>query len=250
MPNQLDAVKVIYEGPKDKHGQLYYGFPFGGETDFQGWSRWFTGGLKYRDEYQAAAPLLPREFPDPILPTAHFGFGTHVMKYFIYHNPDWNYATYRFDTFREDAKSAAAVLNATDADLNRFHQRGGKLLMYSGWSDNAITPLGTIGYFEAVLEHNPDAENSTRLFMMPGVLHCMGGKGPSHVNFLNAIDHWVTTGKAPDQLTTHFTSNRIQPTDETRRLCAYPRRAIYDNAGNPRAAESFSCSTADWSTAY
>ncbi len=44
---QLAAVKTVYEGPKDTQGnQLYYGFPFGGETGEGGWSLWVTGGLQ------------------------------------------------------------------------------------------------------------------------------------------------------------------------------------------------------------
>jgi len=46
---QLAAVKVVYDGPKDSKGNsLYYGYPFGGENSEGGWPRWLTGGLKYQ----------------------------------------------------------------------------------------------------------------------------------------------------------------------------------------------------------
>jgi hypothetical protein len=34
------------------------------------------------------------------------------MKYFVYHDPGWNYADYSFDTFASDTAAAAEILNA------------------------------------------------------------------------------------------------------------------------------------------
>jgi feruloyl esterase len=236
----LTAVKAVYEGPKDKQGKLFYGFPFGGETDAGGWSMWVAGGLKYqanRGEFQEG---LGSDFPAPVTPAAHYSFGNGVMKYLIYHDPDWNYATHEYDTFREDAKLAGNTLNATNPDLSAFRKKGGKLLMYTGWSDVAITALGTIGYYEDVVAHDKTAANDVRLFMMPGVGHCFGGKGPSWVNYLTEIDKWVETGKAPDQITAYFVDEKMQPTG-SRLMCAYPQTAEYDGKGDPREVSSFSC---------
>ena len=44
-----------------------------------------------------------------------------------------------------------AVVDAS-ADLSAFKARGGKLLLYHGWSDGIITPLNTIDYYERVLK--------------------------------------------------------------------------------------------------
>ncbi|MBW1820052.1 MAG: tannase/feruloyl esterase family alpha/beta hydrolase [Deltaproteobacteria bacterium] len=228
---QLAAVKTVYEGPKDKHGKLFYGFPFGGETDAGGWSMWVAGGLQEG---------LGSDFPAPITPAAHYSFGNGIMKYLIYHDPDWNYSTYKFDTFREDAKLAGNTLNATSPDLDAFRKQGGKLLMYTGWSDVAITALGTIGYYEDVIAHDKTATNDVRLFMMPGVGHCFGGKGPSWVNYLIEIDRWAETGKVPDQITAYFVDENMHPTG-SRLLCAYPQMAKYDGKGDPRDVSSFSC---------
>ena len=61
------------------------------------------------------------------------------MKYMIYHDPDWTYKNYNYDNLREDAKLAANTLNATNPDLSAFRKQGGKLLMFTGWSDAAIS---------------------------------------------------------------------------------------------------------------
>ena len=238
---QLAAVKTIYEGPKDKQGKLFYGFPFGGETSVGGWPRWLTGGLKFQsdvNEFQGGVDV--GDYPAPVVPAVHYGFGNGIMKNMIYHDPDWSYANYTFDTFRKDAKLAGNTLNATNPDLSTFRKRGGKLLMFTGWSDAAITAHGTIGYYEDVLTHDETAANDVRLFMMPGVEHCFGGKGPSWVNFLDVMDKWIETGKAPEKIPAYWLDEKHHPAG-SRLLCAYPQIAQYDGNGDPRDVSSFSC---------
>ncbi len=48
--------------------------------------------------------------------------------------------------------------------------------MNTGWSDVAITALGTIGYYEDVVAYDKTAANDVQLFTMPGLWHCFGGK--------------------------------------------------------------------------
>ena len=242
---QLAAVTTVYEGPKDKQGnKLFYGFPFGGETGEGGWSLWVTGGLKYQENNSDYQEGLGSDFPAPVVPNAQYPFGTNVMKYLIYHDPDWTYKNYNYDTLREDAKLAANTLNATNPDLSAFRKRGGKLLMFTGWSDVAISALGTIGYYEEVLAHDKTAEDDTRLFMMPGVKHCWGGRGPSWVNYLTEVDKWVETGKAPEQVTAVWLDKQFQPAG-SRPVCAYPQVAKYDGKGDTRDVSSFSCVRTD-----
>ena len=236
---QVRAAQAIYEGPKDNQGSLWPGYPFGGERSPQGWSRWLTGGLKF------APPGIFQEGVEteqaaPILPSTAFAFGPHTMKYIVYNDPDWNYAEYDWDTFREDTALAAATINATNPDLSAFRERGGKLVMYNGWSDMAVTAFGTIGYFESILAHDATASEDARLFLMPGMDHCNGGVGPSVVNYLNVIDEWVTTGEAPDEVPAYWLDENRQLAG-SRLLCAYPQVANYDGQGDHRDASSFSC---------
>jgi feruloyl esterase len=239
---QLAAVKVIYDGPKDSKGNsLYYGFPFGGETALGGWSRWLTGGLKYQadlDEFQGGVDT--GDFEAPVSPSAFYSFGNDIMKYFIYNDPDWTYVNYNYDNFKDDAKQAAEILNATNPDLSEFRKRGGKMILYSGWSDNAQSGLAMVGYYENVLAYDKTAVNDARLFMMPGVEHCFGGPGPSWVNYLTEIDKWFESGKAPEQITAYWVDEKMQPTG-ARPVCAYPKVARYDGKGDTRDAASFSC---------
>ena len=162
------------------------------------------------------------------------------MKYFVYNDPDWTYTDYNYDDLRKDSELVAETLNSVNPDLSAFRKRGGKLIIYSGWSDNAAPGPAFVGYYEDVLNHDKTAVEDVRLFMMPGVEHCFGGPGPSFVNFLTEIDQWVESGTAPEQVPAYWLDENMQP-DGSRPVCAYPQVAHYDGKGDTRDAASFSC---------
>ena len=60
----------------------------------------------------------------------------------------------RFDLDRDlkvvDEK-VGTIINAVNPDLSAFKAHGGKLLLYHGWNDTAISPGNTINYYESVL---------------------------------------------------------------------------------------------------
>ena len=199
------------------------GFPFGAENvDGNGWGSWLTGG-----------PTAP---PGGI-PSAAFGFGVGLMRNFVYHDPTWSYVNYDFSTYKRDSDAATAQLAATNPNLDAFRARGGKLLMYHGWSDVALTASMSVNYMNAVLGHDSDAADDVRMFMMPGVLHCAGGKGPSFVNWVGELDRWYTSGQAPERIVANF---RPGDTSEGRPLCAWPKQPTY-TGGDGRQPDSFSC---------
>lgn len=240
-PAQLEAARRAYDGLKLGGEQVAPGFPPGAELGFGGWERWIAGGLAVTnvEEFQRGVEPDP-EYPDPETPNAHFAFGNGVMKYLVFQDPDWDYSTYDFSTFQSDVAWVSATLDATDPDLDAFRERGGKLLMYNGWRDMALTPLGTIEYYEEVVERDPSAADDVRLMMVPGMDHCFGGPGPSFVDWLDEIDRWVETHQAPDQVSAYWVDEQMRP-DGSRLACAYPNVLEYGGVGDPRDASSFSC---------
>lgn len=239
---EVAAFMAVYDGPKDSDGNsMYYGFPFGGETAEGGWSRWLTGGMKYQDDDGSFQEGVGSGgFEEPVSPSAFFSFGNGIMQNFVYHDPNWTYENFDFGTYAQDSAAAAETLNATNPDLSAYRARGGKMLLYSGWSDNAQSGLAMVGYYEDVLAHDPSAADDIRLFMMPGVEHCFGGPGSSWVNFLVEIDKWAETGEAPDHITALWLDDSAKPAGG-RPVCAYPSVAQYDGRGDPRDPASFNC---------
>ena len=222
---QLDAVQAIYAGPVVNGQQVFPGFPYGGENDPGGWDTWITGG---------------QDALGPGVPNLHFAFGTEMFKYLIFDDPDFDYTSYDFANWDHDIAAADQLLSARDTDLSGLRVAGGKLLFWHGWSDPALTALGTIDYYEAVQAGDPNVRDYSRLFLAPGVLHCGAGPGPDQVDYLSAITSWVEDGEAPEQLLAQKFDVEGRVT-LSRPLCAYPQVAIYDGSGDPSDAGSFAC---------
>ncbi|HUF76570.1 MAG TPA: tannase/feruloyl esterase family alpha/beta hydrolase [Longimicrobiales bacterium] len=223
-PAELQAIQVVYRGATSGGELIYPGFPFGGEDDPGGWGSWVAG----------PAGLFPG------LPTYQFAFGTQLYKYLVFDDPDWDYTAYDFSTWRSDTRDAAELLNATDTDLSAFEVAGGKLILWTGWSDHALSALKTIDYYEEVLAEDPGAEEYLRLFLAPGVLHCSGGPGPDRVDWLGAVQRWVEDGQAPERVLA-WKSGAGGAIEMQRPLCAYPMEARYAGSGDPKQEESFTC---------
>jgi len=125
-------------------------------------------------------------------------------------------------------------------DLARFHQRGGKLLMYTGWADPAVNPYIALDYCEALVKRmGATTREFFRLYLMPGVFHCGGGVGPSCFDPLSVVIAWVEQSRAPQALVVS------QPQDgktvRTRLLCPEPQVARYRGQGDPNDATNFVC---------
>jgi hypothetical protein len=173
------------------------------------------------------------------IPSLRWGFGTEFFKTFVFNDPSWDYLKYDFRNYRKDAALAGSMLNATDPNLDAFKAHGGKLVMYHGWSDPALSAIATTKYFEQVQARDPKAGDFTRLFMMPGMLHCTGGPGPDRVDWNSVLDNWVEKGTAPDRvIATKLAAGKVS---RSRPLCAYPLHAVYKGSGSTDEEQNFTC---------
>ena len=224
---QRNVIARIYAPTTDDRGKVIYpGQPFGGENLDGGWGPWITGrdsGLMH----------------DLHMPSAQAMFMTEGGKYFIFNDPSWDYSRYH-GSFYKDATTWAKFVDADNPDISRFAAHNGKLLLWHGWADPALNPLATIEYYGKVVARDPKAKSYVKLYMLPGVLHCGGGPGPSNAPWLDALTTWVEKGAAPDRL---IATNNDVPAKVTlsRPLCPYPQRAVYNGRGNTNDAANFSC---------
>jgi hypothetical protein len=131
-----------------------------------------------------------------------------------------------------------AVANGIDPDLQAFKARGGKLLIYHGWSDQLIPPENSINYYSSVLaKMGSKQDNFVRLFMAPGMQHCGGGAGPNQINYVAALERWRESNTAPDQLiASRVVNNRV---DMTRPLCPYPQVVALQRRGQYERRREF-----------
>lgn len=217
---QIAAVDAIRNGPQLGGKAFHVGFPWGGEVSDAGWGTWLAGK---KDGVGKDRPSLA------------YGFGGDFMRFFVKQDPNWSYLDFSIMKLPADMKLVQATVSPTNPDLGAFRAHGGKLLMYHGWSDPALSPLMSTGYVDKVYAADAAAKGDVKLFMMPGVLHCGGGPGPDRLDTLDALDKWVAGGPAPDELPVGFASGG------SRKVCAYPKTAKFKGAGDGKSPDQFSC---------
>jgi hypothetical protein len=217
---EIAAVESITKGPMLEGKPYHVGFPWGGEGSPLGWGSWLVGMAN------AAGPGRP---------SLAYGFSLDFLRYFVKQDAEWNYKNFNLATFTDETKALQATLSPTAADLSAFRGRGGKLLMYHGWSDSALSPLMSLRYVGQVFDKDATAKNDVKLFMLPGVYHCAGGPGPDRIDYLDAIDKWASGGAAPEELTANFAAGG------SRKVCAYPKTQTYKGSGDGKAADQFEC---------
>lgn len=228
---QVTALRALYAGPHDPRTnvQLAPGYPVGSEATPNAWSLWISG--------QQAQ---------------HIGFSRSFFRNFVFNDAEWDPA--RFDFSRDPAIARARMaqhLNSDNPDLSRFAANGGKLILYHGWADAAITPLNTIRYYDAVNATMGADRVATfaRLYMAPGLSHCLGGPGANTFDMLTALDAWVEQGAAPERIVaaryeSDYASLLDMPPGEptlTRPLCPYPQTAHYSGTGATTDEANFTC---------
>ena len=171
------------------------------------------------------------------------GFPQEIYKYIVFKDAAWDYKTLDLD--RDVARAEKAydgMMDAIDPDLTAFFNRGGKLLQYHGWSDQAVAPANSVNYYNSVVAKSGGearVQQSYRLFMVPGMTHCVGGEGTSTFDSLAALEQWKEQGQAPAQIPASRMSNGVVA--RTRPLCPYPQVATYKGAGNTDEATNFVC---------
>jgi hypothetical protein len=124
-PPQVGALKSLYAGARDGQGRVFFpGFSIGDET---GWREWVVGE-------DPGASLGAR-------------FVRNNFRYIVTGDPKWS--TLGADvtaTLRQSKEKTSADLDSTNPDLSRFAARGGKLILYHGWDDAAISPQNTVAW--------------------------------------------------------------------------------------------------------
>jgi feruloyl esterase len=229
---EIETLKAIYGGVVSNGKPYFPGTPVGTEkigTQFispalppeSGWGFW----------------LLTKEGPPRQLE-----YGETFFRYMAFGKANPAFDLRSFDADKDPGRMAAisAMLDATNPDLSAFKSRGGKIVMYFGWADTALTPYMGIGYYEQVMQKTgPATKDFMRLFLVPGMFHCRGGIGVDRIDALTPLLNWVEGGTAPERiLGTRMEGGKVV---RARPLCPYPQTARYNGSGSLDDAASFAC---------
>jgi len=235
---ELETVNVMHGDLRGPGGRTLTRFPLGHEDGPSGWQSWVTGASEPERRSDGTLAFKGR-------PPLGFAFQEGYLRYLAFETSDGNFDWRTFNVDRDAPKLQPFmdVFSPTNADLSKLRSRGGKLILYHGWADPAISAFGTIAYYDDVVKKaggRTQSDTFVQLFMAPGMHHCQGnGPGPNRFDMLAALDEWVEKGSAPARVVaSHATAGVV---DRTRPLCSYPQVAKYMGRGSIDAAENFQC---------
>jgi feruloyl esterase len=208
--DQVETARRIYAGPIDPATgkQIYPGVPKGSELD---WGRF--------------GPPPGTKSEPPYNPIFQWVFGE-----------NWDWRTFNLSRSPQQMQQTLGkYVNATDGNLTRFRERGGKLIAYHGLADWLVVPGEALRYRDDMLRETKGlkADEFYRLYLIPGMAHCGGGVGPNRMEALQPLTQWVEKGIAPGTLAATGVLQRP--------ICAYPMMAHYRGTGDPNQPASFTC---------
>ncbi|NUT91437.1 MAG: tannase/feruloyl esterase family alpha/beta hydrolase [Saccharothrix sp.] len=237
-PTQVDTVRKLYDGPRTPDGRRLY--PAGQSRGSElAWNRWII---------PADGGSLAARLADAYLRHLAYPIGT----------PHTTLADFDFTAPEFHRLTAEGVrANAMSTDLTPFHRAGGKLLLWHGWSDEAVPAAGTLDYYARLSTQHPQGLSDwARLFMVPSLHHC--GRGDTLTTFdpLPDLIRWTEHNTPPTHITAH--GHTPDGTPRTRPIYPYPQRATYTGTGSPDDAANFTPTTpqtrpndlVDWLGAY
>lgn len=226
---QVETVDKLYAGPTDAQGdRLYPGYETRGSE--LNWAGWIVPTSGTAETGAIDAGIGTGAWQSLVSETGTFNGKAGYL------DVQFTKAAYQKVTSANDGE-----LDMIDPDLSAFEKAGGKLILWAGYADPAINPVGTIAYYQSVVKDMGGlnaTEQFARLYLLPGVAHCGGGQGPSNMDAVTAITDWVTAGKAPSSLLTTSTSSSGTVT-ATRPVYAYPDIAVDTTGGSIYAASSY-----------
>lgn len=227
-PPEANALRKIYEGPRLPNGKaVYSGLALGDEDIPANANGWLDATAQGTGT-----------------------FGTEFFRWMVHQDPNWKAESFSLDRDYPLAVARMGSLVDVGPDLRAFTARGGKLILWHGWSDARVPAERTVQYYQDVQRKigARSAKKSVRLFMAPGMAHCFAGPGPNKFNMVPELDRWVEQGKAPERvIATKFDNDLLAivglPTKplRTRPLCPWPKTAHYKGKGSTDDAANFIC---------
>ena len=250
---QADALELFIRAVRDNRDRLLYpGSSISDLSDAGG----FGGFIPWTERTPPVNPSSAQPWGSAA-PLTWVAADT-VIRNFVMRDPNFNT---NLDWPETDGVVSADAIRLFDKrtrigdtdradDLLPYLKRDRKVILYHGYDDQAITPYRTIWFYEdlaEILGGYGHVQQHARLFMAPGMQHCIGGPGPNSFDTLTALENWVERGIAPEAIvaTKYVNDNPALGVVRTMPLCKFPEQGRYDGVGDPGDGSSWGCPPRD-----
>ena len=249
---QIDTARFLYTGVVDDEGRVLSPGVLPGAEAAGEWQIWVTGNPAFL--------ALP----------GHEGMGG-IVRDLFHRKPGFDLERFDPVTDRVELAEASVSVELPEPDFGAFRAGGGKLLIYQGWQDvpcRALELLNYVSRAEALSGGREGMAEFSRIYMVPGMLHCVAGPGAWAADYVQPMVDWVEQGRPPERLVAHQPgivdwldafgavasgqvdwypramqagAGKADARRFSRPLCPFPERARYTGSGDPDDAASFTC---------
>lgn len=247
---KLEAFTKLFSGPVNSKGEkLYSNWPFDTGVKGADWQRWkikspianlpmiaTLGAGSLADIFQTPPEKINATPPAFLEYLRQFDFDDDANKIYASN-----------DIYTE---SSMEFMTPPDASvLNELKNSGSKLLVYHGASDGVFSVNDTINWYQSLSKnHQQQADQFARLYVVPGMNHCSGGPATDQFDVLSVMQEWVENKIPPQSIVARVNSKNAELPENwsekrSRPLCPYPSVAVYNGVGDIEKASSFSCQT-------
>lgn len=133
-----------------------------------------------------------------------------------------------------------------NAALRQFAGSGGRMIVYHGVDDDAMSYLENAKNYAELTKEYPTAGEWLRMYAMPGLRHCSGGPGTTNSEepLIEAVAEWVEKGQAPVEVIARR-ETLAKGYERNFLLCPEPKRAFLKTPGaDATKAENWECRAA------
>lgn len=202
-PVQAEALAAVYAPTSIGMGRTFPGIVVGAEIEgilmpgtppMSGWEGWF---FESEHGYFKAEQGSVEGVSEGIRKI----FGGAFVSDMLGASKGWRDFDFSDDSMKR-LPELSKLLDATNPDLSSFAARGGKLIMHHGLADAGINAARTVQYYEEVKRHMgvERVKEFARLYLAPGMFHCIGGFGASVFDLLTPLMDWVEKEVAPTEI--------------------------------------------------
>jgi feruloyl esterase len=250
---QADALKIFIRVVRNDRGRLVY--PGSSVSDL-GDNSGFGGFIPWTETVPPINPAAAQPW-GPAAPLTWRAADT-IIRHMVMRDSNFNTNLDWHETDgvvrRETARLFEKRTRIGDADrpekLIPYLRRNNKVILYHGYSDQAVSPYRTIWFYEDLAQMfggYRNVQRHARLFMIPGMQHCFGGPGPNSFDMLTALENWVERDVAPEAIlaTKYVNDSPAQGIARTMPLCKFPEKARYRGVGDLRDAANWACPSDD-----
>ncbi len=253
----MQALKAIYQGLVTKKAsrsipaipQSDPGEDLDSLSDATGWGEWITGLLR------PTIPLPANGEPwggSLLASPLQWSFQDQELKYFFASSASYNSLTFDINTDLANFLKTSTVGGSQGDDaraLRNFKREGGKLIMYHGWSDPAMTPLESVQVLPQSTDRQCLLRQRDRGAKVRAAVHGAGNASLRRRAGTQRLRHAISPRQLGDpvarrrtrSVAIHYSEN--DPTtfiDRSMPLCAFPETA-HLVGGNVFVASSWKC---------